>query len=291
FITTQDPFYDINCCDGIVNHVKRPEKSNWNTMECCGTKMYNYTSQICCNNTIHNGDTGCCNGHTPYILKAEECCENKVIDRSEKLCCRNNIVTKTHPSHYECCYINRTWTTYKELDPPDECLLQHIRKILRNNPTKTGRRPEGNQNTASETTERSPLEECPFTECYNGKQRSACRKLFELDVYLEDVILIDNGSTLNVTIIQPDEFVNRKVTIFMPYTCPCLERGYVYTLFTSRGWVRKLTMDGDQTFAKFPTITKKDFIVRRGSGVANFTCVIRGKHSDFYNSWRGIPFH
>ncbi|WAR11123.1 hypothetical protein MAR_036199, partial [Mya arenaria] len=268
FITTQDPFYDINCCDGIVHHV---EKSKWNTMECCGTKMFNYTSQTCCNNTIYNSDTGCCNGHTPYILKAEDCCENKVIDRAKELCCRNTIVTKTHPSHYECCYINRTWTTYNELDPPDECLSKHIRNTFRISPTTPGRRSRWNQNTANETTMRIPLDECPFTECYNGKQRSACRKLYELDVYLEDVLLITNGSNLNVTIIQPDEFVNRKVTIFMPYTCPCLERGYVYTLFSSRRWVRKLTIYGDHTFANFPTINKKDFIVKRGSGETNFT--------------------
>ncbi|XP_052819984.1 uncharacterized protein LOC128245797 [Mya arenaria] len=260
-------------------------------MECCGTKMYNYTSQTCCNNTTLNGDQGCCQGHTSYILKAEECCENKVINRSKELCCKNNIVTKTHPSHYRCCNINRAWTTYNEFDPPKECLLTHIRKTLRNNPTKTGRRSGGNQIAESETTERSPLEECPFTECFDReqKQRSTCKKFFEMDLFLDDVNFTDDGSNLNVTIIQPDEFVNKKVTIVLPYICPCLDSGHVYTLFTNKGWVRKLTIDGKLEFTKFQTIKKNDFLVRRGSGADKFTCTIRRKYSAFYNSWRASP--
>ncbi|XP_052821168.1 uncharacterized protein LOC128246773 [Mya arenaria] len=288
FITTRSPFYDTYCCDGVIHQL---EKSKWNTMECCGTKMYNYTSQTCCNKVILNGDQGCCQGHTPYILKAEECCENKVINRSKELCCKNSIVTKTHPSYYGCCNINHAWTTYNEFDPPKECLLTHIRKTLRNNPTKTGSSSEGNQNTESKTTERSPLEECPFTECFDReqKQRSTCKKFFELDLYLDDVNFTDDGSNLNVTIIQPDEFVNKKVTIVLLYICPCLDSGNVYTLFTNKGWVRKLTIDGNLEFTKFQTIKKNDFLVRRGSGEDKFKCTIRRKYSAFYNSWRASP--
>ncbi|XP_052819464.1 uncharacterized protein LOC128245370 [Mya arenaria] len=288
FIRTSSPFSDIYCCDGVVHQL---EKSDWNTMECCGTKIYNYTIQSCCNKVILKSDKGCCNGHTPYILMAEDCCENKVIDRAEELCCRNNIVTKTHPSHYGCCKKDHGWTTYNELDPHDECLLTHLRRILHTNPTRPETRLGGNNNKAGETTERRPLEECPFTECYDRqqKQRSTCRKLFELDMYLDDVITTVDGSNLYVTLIQPDTLVNKKIALSIPYICPCLESGHVYTLFTSRGWVRKLTAVENVESSNYLTINKKDFVVKRGSGADSFTCTIRRKHSDFYNSWRGSP--
>ncbi|XP_052819474.1 uncharacterized protein LOC128245375 [Mya arenaria] len=287
FITTSSPFSDIYCCDGVIHHVG---KSDWNTMECCGTKMYNYTSQSCCNKVILNSDTGCCNGHTPYILMAEDCCENKVIDRAEELCCRNNIVRKKYPSHYGCCKIDHAWTTYNELNPPVECLLTHLRHTFNTNPTRQ-KRLGGNQNIASETTGRSPLEKCPFTECFDReqKQRRVCRKLFELDIYLDGVNITNDGSTLHITLIQPDAFVNKKFQLSLPYICPCLERGHVYTVFTSKGWVRKLTADRTFESSNYPTINKKDFLVKRGSGADSFACTIRRKHSAFYNSWRGSP--
>ncbi|WAR14160.1 hypothetical protein MAR_004265, partial [Mya arenaria] len=128
-----------------------------------------------------------------------------------------------------------------------ECLLTHIRKTLRNNPTKTGSRSGGNQIAESVTTERSPLEECPFTECFDREQNNV-QLAKNLDLFLDDVNFTDDGSNINVTIIQPDEFVNKKVTIFLPYICPCLDSGHVYTLFTNRGWVRNLTIDGNLEF-------------------------------------------
>ncbi|WAR14152.1 hypothetical protein MAR_004257, partial [Mya arenaria] len=148
----------------------------------CGQTQINSNTKICCGSLPHarfiGGSELGCFQDTPYILKAEECCENKVINRSKELCCKNNIVTKMHPSHYRCCNINHAWTTYNEFDPPKECLLKHIRKTLHNNPTKTGRRSGGNQIAESVTTERSPLEECPFTKSFDReqKQRSTCKK-------------------------------------------------------------------------------------------------------------------
>ena len=40
--------------------------------------------------------------------------------------------------------------------------------------------------------------------------------LAELDLYIDNVTLLVNGSNLHVKIIQPDEFVNKKV--FNPQT-------------------------------------------------------------------------
>ncbi|WAR14153.1 hypothetical protein MAR_004258 [Mya arenaria] len=302
-ITSVEEIYtkDFICCFGQF-HIKENDdgliiaKPGPGQYFCQDNGVYNsYLMQLIRlkngSNVVIQKDIKLCGSDTPYILKAEECCENKVINRSKELCCKNSIVTKTHPSYYGCCNINHAWTTYNEFDPPKECLLTHIRKTLRNNPTKTGSSSEGNQNTESKTTERSPLEECPFTECFDReqKQRSTCKKFFELDLYLDDVNFTDDGSNLNVTIIQPDEFVNKKVTIVLLYICPCLDSGNVYTLFTNKGWVRKLTIDGNLEFTKFQTIKKNDFLVRRGSGEDKFKCTIRRKYSAFYNSWRASP--
>ncbi|WAR14110.1 hypothetical protein MAR_004215 [Mya arenaria] len=142
------------CCSGVVvdrkvgtaqvchgttlidRNARRPR-----LLQCTGQNGrkadYDPSSYVCCKQT-----------DTPYILMAEDCCENKVIDRAEELCCRNNIVTKTHPSHYGCCKKDHGWTTYNELDPHDECLLTHLRRILHTNPTRPETRLGGNNNKA-----------------------------------------------------------------------------------------------------------------------------------------------
>lgn len=61
------------CCDGIV--LENPANASDQFYGCCSGKLFDYSTQLCCDDQVHKRDDG------------DECCGDKIYNSKSQLCC------------------------------------------------------------------------------------------------------------------------------------------------------------------------------------------------------------